>query len=359
MDNVRVGVVGLGHGRAHLGALQRIEGSRVVAVCDCDAGLTQSVATRFEVERIHTSFEAMLNDDTVDALVIATPDHLHGIQAIAALEAGKHVLSEIPMALSLDECRRIVELERATGLTYAMGNQVRFAWCLQDVKAAVDRGEFGDILYGEGEYLHNMVDYLRETHRGPDHWRIDPTLPQTTLLGGGPHAIDTLRWLMGVRFTEAQAAHVDIAVDGWPGNATTVALFTADTGAVAKVTVAYGFSRPYCLYFSVYGTRGSFERERNQDLERDETTNFLSFAAWPRSRGMLPITTNMWTNPHIAHRETHGTMEVEQAMAFIRAIREGIEAPIPAIEAARSCAAGICALEAAASRRAVPIPDFG
>jgi len=66
----------------------------------------------------------------------------------------------------------------------------------------------------------------------------------------------------------------------------------------------------------------------------------------------------MWSNPKIPFRETHGTMEVEQAMAFVRAIREDISTPIPAVEAARSCAAGICALQAAELRRAVAIPVF-
>jgi predicted dehydrogenase len=235
---------------------------------------------------------------------------------------------------------------------------VRFAYCLQDTRAAIARGEFGAVLYGEGEYLHNMVEYLEITEREPDHWRVDPTRPQTTLLGGGPHAIDTLRWLMGVRFTEAQAVHAEGRVAGWPGTHTTVAIFKADNGAAAKVTVWYAMARPYCLYFSVYGTQASFERERNQDLRRTETTNLLSFAALPRARGMLPVTVNMWTNPRVPLTGSHGTMEVEQAMAFARAIREDSEPPIPAVEAARSCAAGICALEAAELGRAVVIPDF-
>jgi predicted dehydrogenase len=279
--------------------------------------------------------------------------------ALQALQAGKHVLSEIPMALTLDECREIVALTSRTGLKYTMGNQVRFAWCLQDTKTAVERGDFGDVLYGEGEYLHNMPEYLEQTQREPDHWRVDPARPQTTLLGGGPHAIDTLRWLMGARFTSAQALHVERPVEGWPGQHATVAIFQADNGAAAKVTVAYGLARPYCLYFSVYGTRASFERERDQDLRRVETTNYLSFAALPRTRGMIPVTTNMWTNPRVPLHATHGTMEVEQAMAFARAIREDSEPPGPAVEAARSCAAGICALEAAQLQRAVAIPDFG
>ena len=76
-----------------------------------------------------------------------------------------------------------------------MGNQVRYAFCLQDVHKLLRAGEFGEVFYGEGEYLHDMGDIV--TGRGSDHWRIAHEQPQTTLLGGGPHAFDTLRWLMG------------------------------------------------------------------------------------------------------------------------------------------------------------------
>src|SRR5688500_43708 len=105
-----------------------------------------------------------------------------------------------------------------------MGNQVRCAHRLQDAKHLAAAGEFGDIFYGEGEYLHHMSDVMRR--HGDDHWRVDPGQPQTTLLGGGPHAIDTLRWLMGVRFVTAQALHAEQR-SPWGTLHTTAALFKA------------------------------------------------------------------------------------------------------------------------------------
>lgn len=83
----------------------------------------------------------------------------------------------------------------------------------------------------------------------------------------GPHAIDTLRWLMSVRFVEAQAYHAT-QQSRWSTTHTTVALFKANTGAVAKVTVSYGMVRPYCLYYSVYGAQGTFERSRPRAFHR-------------------------------------------------------------------------------------------
>jgi predicted dehydrogenase len=251
-----------------------------------------------------------------------------------------------------------VELTDRSGLKYQMGNQVRYAFCLQDVQKLIADGAFGEVFNGEGEYLHEMGDIVN--HRPADHWRIHPATPQTTLLGGGPHAIDTLRWLMGVRFVEAQAYHA-AQRSRWNTTHTTVALFKADNGAVAKVTVSYGMARPYCLYFSVYGSEGTFERTRDQGSATGDTVNYLYHNRLSGARRLIPITLPNWSNPRIARRYSlgHGTMEIEQAQDFLRAIRDDSEPFLGPREAARSIAAGICALQSAdQGGGAVAIPQF-
>ena len=358
MAELGVGILGLGQGRSHLQAFQAIEGSRVVALCDTDAALAQQVAHQYEVATVYDEYTQLLADPAVDIVVVATPDHRHGQHAIQALEAGKHVLSEIPMATTLDEVARIIALTDRTGLKYHMGNQVRYAFCLQDVQRLIGAGDFGDIFYGEGEYLHDMEDIAG--HRGADHWRIQSDIPQTTLLGGGPHAIDTLRWLMGARFVEAQAFHAG-QMTRWNTLHTTVAIFKTDNGGAAKVTVSYGMMRPYCLYYSVYGSEGSFERTRDQGGATQETTNYLYWSKLSGARRMIPVTLPNWNNPKVARRYSlgHGTMEIEQAQDFLHAIREDSEPLIGPREAARSIAAGICALQSAAQGGGVvKIPQF-
>jgi predicted dehydrogenase len=355
---LRVGALGLGQGRSHVRAFQMLEDSTVVAVCDQDATLAERVARDFSIETCYPTYEAMLADRSIDLIVVATPDHLHGQHAIQALEAGKHVLSEIPMAISLDECRRIIDLADRSGLKYHMGNQVRYAFCLRDAQRLIQTGDLGEIFYGEGEYLHEMEDIVG--HRTPDHWRIHPQTPQTTLLGGGPHAIDTLRWLMGVRFVGVQAYHA-AQQTRWQTTHTTVAIFKADNGGIAKVTVSYGMRRPYCLYYSVYGSEGSFERTRDQGAPMEDTTNYLYHSKISGARHMVPVTVPNWNNPHIQrqHALGHGTMEIEQAQQFLRAILDDTEPAIGPREAARSIAAGICALQSADQGGGlVTIPTF-
>jgi predicted dehydrogenase len=358
---VDVGVAGLGQGQSHLAAFQALEGSRVVAVADLNPELRTRVAGRYEVERQYDTIDQLLADDGIDLVVIATPDHLHGQHAIAALTTGKHVLSEIPMATTIDECREIIALTDHTGRKYQMGNQVRYAHCLQDIHGLLERGDLGEVFYGEGEYLHNLEELI--ANKGDDHWRVDATIPQTTLLGGGPHALDTLRWLMGVRFTHVSAFHADHQTAWGKTTHTTVAIFKAANGATAKITTAYGMIRPYCLYYSVYGSEGSFERTRQQGESGGDTTNYLYHSRLSGTERMIPVTLPNFSNPKLARRvETtgHGTMEYEQARDLLAAIVDDTEPPLGPREAAASIVPLICGLEVAGQGGGLmDIPDLG
>lgn len=358
---INVGVAGLGQGRSHLAAFHALEGSRVVAVADLNQALREKIAADYGIDRVHATIEALLADDGVELVVIATPDHLHGTHAIMALDAGKHVLSEIPMATTIDECRRIVALADGTGLKYQMGNQVRYAHCLQDVQRLLRNGDMGEIFYGEGEYLHNLETLIAA--KGDHHWRVDPSMPQTTLLGGGPHALDTLRWLMGTTFTQVSAFHADHTNDWGRATHTTVAIYKAANGATAKVTTSYGMIRPYCLYYSVYGSEGSFERTRQQGELGGETTNYLYLSRLSGTDRMIPVTLPNFSNPALARTTGlvgHGTMEYEQARDLLAAIRDDTEPPLGPREAAASIVPLICGLEVAGQGGGLmAIPDLG
>ena len=358
MSQLRVGVVGLGQGMSHLRSFQALPDCRVAAICDRKDELRARVAAEQGIERSYAELDEFLADDGIDVVVIATPDHLHGGHVRLALEAGKHVLSEIPMATTIDDCRQIIAITDRTGLKYQMGNQVRYAHCLQDVARLLAAGDLGEPFYGEGEYLHALADGI--WNKEERHWRITGSQPQTTLLGGGPHALDTLRWLMGVTFTKTSAFHSMQQTDyGTTHN--TVAIFQAASGATAKVTVSYAMARPYCLYFSVYGTEGSFERTRQQGEPGGLTTNYLYHNKLSGSEQMIPVTLPNWANPHAAKNFSlgHGTMEYEQARAFVDAIRADREPPLGPREAAASIVPLICALQSADQGGGlIEIPDL-
>jgi predicted dehydrogenase len=357
---VNVGIVGLVQGRSHLAAFQALEGSRVVAVADLMPERRRQVAAQYEVDRQYETLDELLADPGVDLVVIATPDHLHGQHVIQALEAGKHVLSEIPMATTIAECQAIIDITDRTGLKYQMGNQVRYAHCLQDVQRLIRGGDFGDVFYGEGEYLHSLAEHIWD--REDNHWRIAGPVTQTTLLGGGPHALDTLRWLTGVRFTRVSAFHSQQQTR-WDTTHTTVAIYQADNGSTAKITTSYAMQRPYCLYFSVYGSEGSFERTRQQGESGGETTNYLYHSRLSGTQQMIPVTLPNFSNPALARRignVGHGTMEYEQARDFLAAIVDDTEPMLGPRDAAASIVPLICGLQVAeAGGGMIEIPSLG
>src|SRR2546428_6991987 len=241
MKAVRIGIVGAHRGASHNRIFAAHSDCEVVAVCDIREERARALAESLDLQRWHTDLEALLADDAVNAVYIATPDHLHGEMNARVLRAGKHLLSEIPLATDLDHCREIVALSEAGNLKVQMGNECRWMPYLQAVRSMVEAGDFGPLFYGEAEYLHNLrMDSWRP--REPDgapHWRWDPAAPQTTMLGGGPHALDTLRWLMDIeRFTDVVACGTQGSIHDTPADDTTVALFTAPGGAIVKITVS-------------------------------------------------------------------------------------------------------------------------
>ena len=120
--------------------------------------------------------------------------------------------------------------------------------------------------------------------------------------------------------------------------------------------------RPYCLYFSTYGTEGSFERTRDQGDVTGMTTNYLYHSKLESSHRMMPVTLSNFTNPAVARLATntgHGTMEYEQARDFLRAVIDDTEPVIGPSEAAKSIVPLICALQSAdAGGGLIEIPDL-
>lgn len=357
MRPIRFGILGCGRGSFAAAVSAAIpEAMQIAAVCDLRPERARRLADQYGVPSVCRDYTEMLGREDVEAVVIATPDHQHAEQAIRALEAGKHVLSEIPAAYDLEELRRIIALSARTGRKYMMGNEVRWFPALEAARRMAEDGFWGDIFYGEAEYLHNLQrdGWKRTEPDGSPHWRWDPARPQTTLLGGGPHAFDTLRWLSGTTdYAEAFAYGVGQCVEGHPEPSTVVCLLKTAHGAVHKITVSYAMVRPYCLYFSVYGDRGSFEGGRV-----DQSETFFYSDRILHMADMTRLGVPYWNHPHVRLKAGHGTSELFMVQEFLAAICEDRDPAIGPVETARSIAPAVCALESLRTSQPVAIPRF-
>ncbi len=192
MSKLRVAVVGLGIGQAHLKAYSELPDQyEIFAVCDLDASRAQTVAAEVGGARSLTSFDELLALDEVDVVDLCTPSFLHAQQAAAALAAGKHVICEKPLTSSLAELARLGEIERKSGKRLMPIYQKRFGngaakllylrergltgraylstvethWRRRDAYYAVDwrgtwRGELGGSLVTHAIHAHDLLTYV-------------------------------------------------------------------------------------------------------------------------------------------------------------------------------------------------------
>lgn len=183
---IRAAVIGLGWwGRQIVKALRESDVLRVARGFDPLA----DEATEFAQEQgfaLAPSFEAILDDAAVDAVVIATPHSLHEAQTVAALSAGKPVFCEKPLALSARGARRILDLSKQNGLVLGIGHERRFEPAMEGVLAILRGGEQGGLLHMEANVSHNVLAGIKAAN-----WRHDPlNAPAGALTALGVHLSD-------------------------------------------------------------------------------------------------------------------------------------------------------------------------
>ncbi len=147
-DRVRVGLVGTGAiaQLAHLPVLSRMRDVQLVAVCDNDLAKARALAERFEVADVVTDIEDLLELDIVDAVIVATPNHLHEPHVLSALAAHKHVLCERPLALSARGVERLLAAAERAERCLTVANNHRFRSDVQALDRFLRGGELGPVI---------------------------------------------------------------------------------------------------------------------------------------------------------------------------------------------------------------------
>ena len=145
MSDVRLAVVGAGAiaQLAHLPAISRAKGVRLVALCDNDRAKARSLADRFDIPDVFTDIEELLDSDELDAVVVATPNHLHEPHVLAALAAKLHVLCERPLALTSRGVERILAAAQRADRKVVVANNHRFRTDVQALDRFLRGGELG------------------------------------------------------------------------------------------------------------------------------------------------------------------------------------------------------------------------
>ena len=201
MDKIKLGLIGLGYiGKVHLRNSLKLESAKLVAVSDISKKAL-NLAKKMGVKKTYNDYEQLLKDNSIDAVIIALPTHLHASCTQKAAEAGKHILLEKPLARNVPEGKEIVSTVRKNNIKLMVGYPLRFSTKFQALKQKIERGELGEI----------QIAYASHIGSGPLHHRAESDIPRPVpewwfkkeLTGGGvlidlgSHMINLFRWYLG------------------------------------------------------------------------------------------------------------------------------------------------------------------
>jgi predicted dehydrogenase len=335
-------VVGAGvASRYHARAIADAAGVRLVAVVRGDPARAREAEAEFGV-RCETSYEALLRRPDVEAICLCTPSGQHAAQAIAAARAGRHVLVEKPMALTLADADAMVAAAREAGLRLGVTYQRRTEPAYASLKRALQAGELGHPILGSVSvpYVRPQAYYDSAAWRGT--WSLDGG---GALMNQGVHLVDLLVWLMGeVEELAARTATLAHAIEVEDCVAATLRFTSGALGSIVATTAAApGF--PHRV--EVYGTRGGVQVEGD---------TIVRWEAEGEQRPPSPAAATAGTVPAGAGATATGisaTAHGRLLADFVAAVREGRAPLVPGEEGRRSLAVVLAVYESARTGRAV------
>ena len=181
MNDIRIGLAGVGYWGSKLArVVDEASGCTLAAICDADPERLAGTAERYRDVAAHGSLDELVSSDDLDAVVLATPASAHAAHVQAALAAGKHVLVEKPLALSVADCEGLCEQATASGLTLMVGHTFVYSEPVRILRRLIDDGELGRVLY---VYAHRLnLGVIRED--------------LNALWNFGPHDVSILLYLL-------------------------------------------------------------------------------------------------------------------------------------------------------------------
>lgn len=200
MSRIRTAVIGTGFmGRVHLEALRRVENVDVVEIAATSADKARTAAEGYNVLNSTGDWMDIIRDPSIDAVHITTPNAEHFPMAKAAFEAGKHVLCEKPLAMSVTEAQELVALQTARGLRGAVNHNLRYYPMVQQMRRMREAGAFGEMLVIQGTYSQDWMLYETDWN-----WRVEPKIGggSRVMADIGSHFFDMAEHVTGLRVSE-------------------------------------------------------------------------------------------------------------------------------------------------------------
>lgn len=191
-DPINFGLIGCGRvAPRHAQSFAELPGARLVAVADVLDARAQRFAKEYRADA-YTDYRRLLEQRDVDAVSICTPSGMHAQMAIDAMQSGKHVIVEKPMAMNLRDADRMIATAESCGVKLCVILQNRYNPPMQDLRRVVDEGKLGRLLLGNA-----TVRWYRPQEYYEDGWHGTWAMDGGALMNQSIHHIDALQWLMG------------------------------------------------------------------------------------------------------------------------------------------------------------------
>ena len=277
---VGTGMIGAVHRRAAL-----LAGAIVRGVSASSPERAADVARDWDVPRAYRDIEEVLADPQVQVVHVCTPNHLHRAMAQAALEAGKHVICEKPLATTLEDAQALAALAASSGQVATVPFLYRYHPVVREARARIAQGELGPLRLIHGSYLQ---DWLLDP--ASNNWRVDPVLGGASRVFAdiGSHWCDLVEWVSGERFVDVSAAFETViaqraaatglsfatpaaggAMQSVSSEDVAAALFKTGNGTLASLTVSQvSAGRRNRLWFEIDGAQAAvaFDQEDSERL---------------------------------------------------------------------------------------------
>jgi UDP-N-acetyl-2-amino-2-deoxyglucuronate dehydrogenase len=342
------GIIGCGViSNFHASAIAEVAGAKLVACCDTVPAAAERLAGATGC-RAYGDLDAMLADKAVNVVCIGTPSGAHLEPAVAAARAGKHVIVEKPLEITLARCDRIIRECEKTGVVLSTIFPSRFHAASVAMKKAIDEMRFGRLVGGDAHVKWYRTQKYYDSGAWRGTWELDGG---GALMNQAIHSVDLLLHLMGpvaeIRGQTALLAHERIAVEDHA-----VAALRFENGALGLIEASTAIYPGYLKRIEIHGTDGSAALEEEDIVRWDFVKRKASDRAIEEKMASRKSGGGGAADPAAIGHHGHAA----QFRDVVRAIRKGTKPAIDGIEGRRSVEVILAIYKSAETGRAVELP---
>lgn len=253
MEKIRFGLIGAGMAGPYFGeALRDLPDTELVAVATTREESARPFAEKYGVPDWYTDWHEIIDRQDIDAVAVVSPPHLHEQMVVAAAEAGKHVITEKPMAVTLAQADRMIAACEKAGVTFGVIFMYRFMDTIKQIKQAVDEGRLGKLVLGDcvTKFFRTQEYYDSAPWRGTFWGEGGGILAASTI-----HTIDNQIWIMGD--VDSLAAFYTTATHDMEAEDVAVASLRFKNGALGTIVGSSSTKPGYPRRLEIHGEKGS------------------------------------------------------------------------------------------------------